>query len=275
MILNNFLPAVIKLKGGLGNQLFQFCYGRMLANRYRFKVYFDARGLQNSKSPRNFELQNFELYKYHSKDFIIDSKLNHEKFPRLICSLYFRLGIKHFENNSDFHLIPKPGIHFGYWQNRKVLEYISSSRDMFNISKEFQLTDEKAEIFNSNSIGVHIRGTDYLEHPNLLKLDSDYYKKGIEYIAERMPDFKLYVFTDDIVHTKKILNGVEYQLMERQSPVIDFYLLQSCKHQIIANSTFSFLAALLNLNKRKIVIAPGNWEVSNKNYLIANGFIHI
>jgi hypothetical protein len=122
------------------------------------------------------------------------------------------------------------------------------------------------ELANSESVAIHVRLGDYL-NPILSGIMEpfhlEYYKLAIQQIKSKYSNPKCYVFSDQI-HLAKELLKLDTDLIFFDSNISknamdDFLLMQSCKHQIITNSTFSWWAAYLNNNPHKTVIAPQKW----------------
>jgi len=110
-----------------------------------------------------------------------------------------------------------------------------------------------------NSVSVHIRKGDYMQSA-MFNLKPSYYAEAKNIIEERVPDVKYFIFTDDKEAIDEYINifedsvVVEGNIMENAYK--DMQLMSYCKHNIIANSTFSFWGAYLNGNPRKVVVAP-------------------
>ena len=126
-------------------------------------------------------------------------------------------------------------------------------------------------------MAVHLRRGDYSSQSNYNSffgtLSSEYYERAINEIKNKVIDPKFFVFSDDISWCKqnlKFLSDVEFVAHGTSVHASeDLILMALCRHQIIANSTFSWWGALLNSNKNKIVIAPSKWfqTTYNKNPL--------
>jgi hypothetical protein len=119
---------------------------------------------------------------------------------------------------------------------------------------------------NQNSIGVHIRRGDFTSGNNhkihgLIPLD--YYYNAIEHIKSKASNPVIYIFSDDIEWVKNNFRSDEKIVFASSAlthqPIEDLYLMSQCRHNIIANSTFSWWAAHLNNNPDKIVVAPTKW----------------
>ncbi len=159
----------------------------------------------------------------------------------------------------------------GYWQKNKYLEFADfiHFRDL-----DIGLDNEriKNEMNSCYSVSLHVRRGDYYTpqfsdiYANVCTLT--YYQRSIDYIVSEHPDATFWVFSDDINWAKENLKAgnIKYVENNRQDKsYIDMFLMSNCKSNIIANSSFSFWAAMLNKCKDKIVIYPGKWK--NDGYL--------
>jgi hypothetical protein len=112
-------------------------------------------------------------------------------------------------------------------------------------------------------------------------LDPFYYEKAMGIIEEKIPDARIYFFSDDIQWVKQNLalnKHKELVSSHSRSAIEDFYLMTQCRHNIIANSSFSWWTAWLNDNPGKIVIAPEKWFTDKKiktKDLIPQGWIRV
>jgi hypothetical protein len=113
-------------------------------------------------------------------------------------------------------------------------------------------------------ISMHYRRGDYAENLETTKYhgmpDSKYYSKALQYISERQNNLKVLVFSDDKDWvTKSVKLPITFEIIEGLEDIEELILMSHCKHNIIANSTFSWWGAWLNENPEKIVIAPKRW----------------
>ncbi|HIP25044.1 MAG TPA: alpha-1,2-fucosyltransferase, partial [Archaeoglobus profundus] len=158
----------------------------------------------------------------------------------------------------------------GYWQTEK---YFSDIRT--DILKDFTVKEKNTEIVdnylkqinNSNSVSIHVRRGDYLNHPDIGVLDISYYKNAIEYIYNKVENPTFYIFSNDISWCEKNLDFIDDKIIinNTKSEIEDISLMKNCKYNIIANSSFSWWSAWLNINPSKIIIAPKIWMVKNPN----------
>ena len=158
----------------------------------------------------------------------------------------------------------------GYWMSWKYFDkYADKIRNAFTVKPHLveHLNTVTKEILENNSVSVHIRRTDYT-NADVVKLKgiipATFYQKGIDIVTTKCKNVVAYIFSDDIEWVKTNINfdGVSVKYIDSsisKSAIEDFYLMTKCKHNIIANSTFSWWAAWLNNNADKIVIAPAKW----------------
>lgn len=244
---------IIKIKGGLGNQLFQYAYGRNL-ELVGEKVIFDNSFFNGAKAKidtaRNFKLDNYNIET--KAEF---SPKNHP-FLNTLSKIKRKLGLKH----EEFFQSEK---YFIDHKNQILKEFtlknpLSASSQIW----QKQINDDV------NSISIHIRRGDYVQDKNTNKFhgtcDIEYYKKAFAEVFKRSQnkEIKIFVFSDDIAWAKENLyfNFPIYYISDPQIPDYEeIYLMSLCKNNIIANSTFSWWGAYLNKNNDKIVAAPKQW----------------
>lgn len=159
----------------------------------------------------------------------------------------------------------------------------------FNDFVDKKNKDLKEKMSNENSVAIHLRkGKDYLTLEHFLNTcPVEYYKKAVKHIKENVVNPVFYVFTDNPEWVRENLTGLEYELIDWNTPIgkgnhCDMQLMSYCKHIIISNSTYSWWAAYLNVNPNKIVIEPSVWynpetraEMNNGNKLLCKDWIII
>src|SRR5207253_7559076 len=175
----------------------------------------------------------------------------------------------HFNFHSSFFKASSSTYLNGYWMSWKYFE-----KHEIEIKKDFTIRenlvrhlDEIADkIKTTNSVSMHIRRGDFTTQKNTDLhgvIPTSFYLKAIEEISKKISSLHLFVFSDDIGWVKENLNTTfpaTYVTNDlTTTPLEDFYLMTICKHNIIANSTFSWWAGWLNNNSNKIVIAPKKW----------------
>lgn len=297
---------IVRLVGGLGNQMFQYAMGRSLALRKNTELKLDKSWLGKKFSTgtyreymldvRNIQ-ENFataeELKRVKNGDngiaarfllWILGKEFPVFKIKQIKNYLVARLLGKETPFyaqpvvNERFYYVFDPDILKvnkdvylqGYWNNEKYFKDIKDTiRKEFEVktppTKENQAMLEK--IKDCNAVSIHIRRSDYVTDPVTKKLHNtfnmDYYQKAVKIIASRVGDPHFFAFSDDIAWVKKNLK-IKYPITYVDYNDIphgyeDMRLMSSCKHNIIANSSFSWWGAWLNPNPDKIVIAPLKW----------------
>lgn len=142
---------------------------------------------------------------------------------------------------------------------RREIGFPKSNDDMLQKKNEEMIKRMESEV----SVSVHIRRGDYLDDMNKALFGNickdTYYESAISYIKERFPAAKFYLFSDDIPYVREHYQGDEYEVIDwnqGKSSIYDIMLMSRCKHNICANSTFSFWGARLNPHQEKIMIRP-------------------
>jgi len=279
---------VVKVQGGLGNQMFQYALARALAIKNQSEVHIDKSAYFLNQL-RRFELNKFQC-EFSIAGFldrrIFDSPQNRTLDRKLFGGVYSQIQRRRFadaqprwvkEQNFNFDqsvLSLKPPLYLdGYWQSPK---YFSEIQGL--LCKEFKLRD--ATLFegitylskarSDSSVAIHFRRGDYVSTPATYEfhgsIDLSYYWAAIEVIRSKIAKPQFYVFSDDIAWVRQhfILEGAQYVgAPENLSDVAQLTLMSYCRAQIIANSTFSWWAAYLNSNPKKIVVAPSRWFSSD------------
>ena len=185
----------------------------------------------------------------------------------------------------------------GYWQSEKYfkeIEYIIRKDLIIKPNLKGRNKDIAKKIVSENSISLHIRRGNYVANPEIFKVhgtcEQEYYYEAIDYITENVKEPYFYIFSDEIewakdnfkieyAHTFVDINiGFDGENYQDEKNYEDLRLMSLCKHNIIANSSFSWWGAWLNQNPEKIVIAPKKWfndESLDTSDLIPNSWIRI
>ncbi len=271
--------VIVKIFGGLGNQLFQYSMGRAVGLKNGVDIKLDITDLEISKL-RKYELSNFCINGVLAtrKD-IIRIKYSRLSILKRICLANLkkrpRYG-KSFIPEENFHYAPqvlenKNNAYLsGYWQSYKYFENYWD-----RISPEFIPKNSlcnaaltyKNEISSCNAVSLHIRRGDYITNDNANKFHGlcsiDYYKAAIKVIKDDVLKPYFFIFSDDldwaIENFSFLKDSTFVKLPKETADYEEMFLMSYCKHNIIANSTFSWWGAWLNRNTKKIVIAPSKW----------------
>jgi len=176
-----------------------------------------------------------------------------------------------FNSDKQFKYFKDNCYYDGYWQMYKYINGIEKSilREI-NLNNLLSRTnvDLLHEIQNCESVSIHIRRGDYLSvksNSNLFySCDRKYFEQAINIIRKYNSESRFYIFSDDINWAKANIVAHDCFYVSGNNALVDLYLMSHCKHNIIANSTFSWWGAWLNENRNKIVIAPKQWYKGTK-----------
>ncbi|BEP30361.1 alpha-1,2-fucosyltransferase [Helicovermis profundi] len=280
---------IVKFKGGLGNQLFQYSFLRALQLKYKcdnvkadFSYYTNVKN-DSVRIPRilklnvkfnlvtEHELSNFFFIKHTGNPMSLVYK-SRIIFEKMLNRKYY------FEMNREYRNVKKMFKYDyldGYWQSWRYMNGIEHIiRKELTLKKDFS---ERTEVIidgikNQNAVFIGIRRGDYLSTSRNRKhfgnLNIDYYYKSIEFMKKHVENPIFYIFSNDIDWVKQnmkfdcnvIFRDDEYQT----SDVEELFIMQACKHAIIVNSTFYWWGAWLINNVDKIVIAPKKWFADEK-----------
>lgn len=288
---------IVKLMGGLGNQMFQYAAAKALALNHNVNVLVDTSYL-NSDTKGQYTQRKFELDIFTEKIIIAEKNYlkNFEKvkksrfyremqrrFPALFKYLYaVESGSKYMESFNKF---PANTYLEGFWQSEKYFSnYSNEIRSVFNFVNKIpnELKPLLNQIKSNNSVSLHIRRGDYVA----LKSANDfhglptieYYKTALNNISQKTGTVELFVFSDDISWCKKNINfSTNTHFVNHNFEAYwDMFLMSQCKNNIIANSSFSWWAAWLNANTGKMVIMPQYWFKNIKSTdidIVANNWL--
>ena len=265
------------IRGGLGNQMFQYAMARSLALKLRTELKLDLTHYRNT-SFRAFELGVFRLR------FEEASTRELDLYPVYNTPLLRKLRRKLIGITRPRHLFIETGLQYhpeiwslspdtylkGYWHHEQYFADIASLlHEEFGFGVPLRETNRPVleAIETANSVSLHVRRGDYVSNKAVLALNgvcsTEYYQEAIRTIAARVRNPHFFIFSDDPEWVRTHL-PIEYpfSIVEGNTGEYsyeDLHLMSRCKHQIIANSTFSWWGAWLNPSPDKLVIAPGRW----------------
>ena len=270
---------LIKLQGGLGNQMFQYAAARSLI-KDQSAVYLDHSFLElNNTDKEHFTARRFELSIFKNIRALKAAKWKINFFKSR--SAYFKLlrllsksPVK-FIQQQDNEFVNMPALAQnadvyldGYFQSEKHFKHIRKQLlDEFQFPQLDEVNEAlKIKIINTpNAISIHIRRGDYLKSEKVLDvhgvLPSAYYQKALGILQSKYPSASLFVFTEDMEWAKANFSGLNTYFVEHNTAADgwkDMALISRCKHHIIANSSFSWWGAWLSQNNGD-VFAPYNW----------------
>jgi hypothetical protein len=272
--------VIVRLKGGLGNQMFQYAAGLALAERLQKKLIVDCSWFGVDPN-RTFALAPFGISAqnpFHSAPSKrtsglisrVSNKISRviDKFnPTIFYESSFRYDIA-------FEKIKKPLVLDGYFQSERYFSAISKRiSDTFIVREQAskQASMLLDEIKVNDSICVHIRRGDYISNPSANAYHGtcslEYYYQAISLIAENLSTPHCYVFSDDPRWVELNFRGeIPFTLVDIHSADQaheDLRLMMACRHFVIANSSFSWWAAWLGADTQKTVIYPREWFKNN------------
>lgn len=273
------------LKGGLGNQMFQYAFGKALAIERKEDLilnttFLDTRLPVKDFTPRRYELDLFDILDAKQQTFtnqFLEEKIGYLslRFKNSLNRNYIQEGPDPYLFDEEIYkkaLSAKDPVIEGYFNNYRYFEkYSKEIINIFDINKLYdQKFDEmEKKVTASDSVSINIRRGDYLnsKHKDIfVHLDQNYYKNAIDIIRKKIKKPLFFVFSyDDPMWIQKELSFDKDELVivgpefvgERFRTYLR--LISLCKHNIISNSTFAFWGAYLNKNKEKIVISPKQW----------------
>lgn len=272
---------IVNIKGGLGNQMLQY------ALAYKLKKLHPSEEVL-------IDLTSFKGYKWHVYElkYVFDVDIPVASFGKLLkvtCpfslntrlggymrAIYNRLHLNKREYVEDGHSgydeevfkIKGDCYYDGYWTNQKY--FVDIREDILNIFSFRRQIDEKNQtllndIKSTNSVSIHVRRGNYLLFDKYKGIcEIDYYQRAIDYINTNVVNPHFFVFSNDMDWCKENLTDMlkNYTFVGNNSGMsnyIDLQLMSNCKHNIIANSTFSWWGAWLNQNEGRIVVSPKKW----------------
>jgi hypothetical protein len=267
---------ISKLRGGLGNQLFQYALGQHLATLNQTELKLDTTLLETSHTwtPRTYGLDAFNIRATIATTEEIKQTVGTSNYLLQRLNHYLGLPIsRYYHQEPHFHFHPPTlllldGIYLdGYWQSEKYFTNIAPTiREQLTPQKPFSTSYQNLhhKIHQCEAISIHVRRGDYTNYSKsnhyLQPCDVMYYTKALKYLVPNLSLPTFFVFSDDIAWVKYYLHlPYPTHFVEGNTPIEDLLLMASCKHHIIANSTFSWWGAWLNPSPDKIVIAPQKW----------------
>ena len=266
----------LNLMAGMGNQMFEYAYARALSLQYHEKLeinpYFMT--LAGLGAGRKRYFNNVLSYLNLPEEITFMNK--GKGYLCGVPDIAQFVALRKYNNGAKLH-----GEKQFQQMCKKGKIYTESYFELYRdqIKKELHVRKEPSdknkekieELQQCNAVCVHIRRGDYVSNEKnraLVVCDETYYKRGMEYIAERVENSVFYIFSDNLQEINWIKENYhfDYNVQYIELNNLDYEelrLMYQCKHFIIANSTFSWWGAYLSANEDKVIIAPATW---NKDY---------
>lgn len=279
---------IVRIKGGLGNQMFEYAVARQFQIAYGIdKIGLDLTIINRDKL-RGFGLHHFEFFdkveviekkgKFVKLQEVLTKKLvsyfiagrqegtagKREDFLAAFFALFGIVQRDHSQTKEKFFLKFHKNIYMNGWFQEA--ERLQSIRNLLledfkwkptNISNTFVCQ----QILLTNAVCVHIRRGDYVNNPIFDVCGDSYYYKAMEYMRQMVSEPVFYIFSDSV---EEIENNMKFPcpvvyIKGRHEDYEDLYLMKSCRHFIMSNSTYSWWAQFLGEADDKVVVAPKKW----------------
>ena len=282
---------IARINGGLGNQLFQYATARAISLKLNRKLLLDTDWYRDIHTQKDHSDPNATTIRY----FLLNHfNIQSRRINEIHLNWIKRLAIKSINSNFYKFLLDGPLNNFlyttinhnnfsmkfvqkhphvyltGYWQNNAIIEEYKNqiSNDLILKHPLSQNNQNYLKSINiTNSVAIHFRRGDYLNKPKSREVhascSNNYYYNGIDHIQNEINNLHYFIFSDDLMWVKSNLNFTKNTtFIDNKGPEYEhLFLMSQCKHQITANSTFSWWAAWLNTNPAKIIITPKHWYI--------------
>lgn len=266
------MAFVVKISSGLGNQMSQYAFGQMLKHLYpeaevRYHIACEKNIHNGYELARIFP--DIEIEEANAKELgsfgIFDGWRRLSKVGRFIMRRrYIRQAYTtcYPVDERVWKLDIKQNYYFqGTWHNYEYNEILPKLRVLFrfDIPTDENILNWVEKIEGCNSVSIHIRRGDFVKMGYAI-CSGEYYKRSIEMIEAKTANPFYFIFSDDTEYARELFSGIQNKEIVSgntgEKSYLDMYLMSICKHNIMANSTFSYWPALLNKNSDKIIIRP-------------------
>ena len=275
--------AIVEIKGGFGNQIFQYSFAKYLES-VGFKVlynlsFFKSSNYSNNVTERKFLLKELSckideasitLQKLSDKlNYLINSKKIKKNFPFINNYIYQYFKEKDYDKDLEYKDFAIINNFDGYWQTN--IHHLKTQKEsLLNI---FDINYQDIDSLNNNKILIHVRRQDYLKLE--INLPENYYKNCIDLLKKEFEELEFDIFTDDKdwVLNQNVFSGYGKIYGGDIDPIDSFKKMLCYKHFIIANSTYSYLAAFFGEKQNSKILMPYRWSMKkNKNFLTDNSW---
>jgi hypothetical protein len=274
--------------GGLGNQLFQYAAGRSLADMRGVDLVLDDRYVVRKSQHTGLALDAFNIrarvMNTAERQLFSEGKIRLARwFKRLIRPLGRVFWETQHNYDTSIATLPAGQLLIGFWQSEEYMHDMHQLRLDLELKEPLTEPSQKIKrIINTvESVALHVRRGDYLKDQKTIArhgvCSQSYYQSAIDLVLVEKPNAEFFVFSDDTQWVKANLQlppQCTYVSASNISAEEDLVLISGCKHQIIANSTFSWWGAWLNNNCDKIVVCPTPWfddnNIATQDLLPAN-----
>lgn len=299
--------VICRLMGGMGNQMYSYALGRALSLLKKSPVYVDKSWLDEMGGQRNLDLYALSCFRLQCLEWRPPGLLRRRKADRILSIVSdllpkrkrFLLTEKACRYDSWVLEIDCRTIYIrsGTWQSYKYFERFEREiRDDFRFDDAVYRENRAFAnriLADDKSVSIHVRRGDYVansEYAYTQGICTDrYYARAMDYFRQLLGSPTFYFFSDDMAYVQKVFgqdeNHVFLNTRESTGKEVgfrsdghhDMYLMSLCRHNIVANSTFSWWGAFLNKNAGKQVVAPGKWyaDVEDDSFIVPQEWIRI
>lgn len=260
----------IVLLGRTGNHLFQYALGRVLAEKHGVPLVLDGSW--------------FDSHGWAEVSHFLKLPLKARVVRRVPLAMrgLLRLTGKHYweycgvpvirERTDDVSFdpgvleAPPDCLLFGYFQTPHYFNCIAGAyrKELRSLLSESVPVPPgmRERLADPASVAVHVRRTDYLNHPDLMICGESYYRAAIARLRNEIPGAKFMIFSDDPAWCREIFRDPDQEVADIASsnPLHDLWLMSSASHHIIANSTYSWWAAWIGDKPGQRVLMPNRWN---------------
>lgn len=257
---------ITQLNGGLGNQMFQYAAGRVLSKKYNTSLFIDKTlfNLDIEQTPRQYRI---DAYNISAKGLVFHSILA-KALNRILLDSWINIYHENsYEYDSGFSLLKNNTKLIGYWQSYRYTNLIRNQLIADFTLKNKVLSQKINHIYsiakNENSVSLHVRRGDYITNTQaseiLGTLPLSYYQAATNYIKKHVKNPQYIIFSDDINWSRNNLKTLlpSSSIYCHESELIDLDIMTKTRHNIIANSSYSWWGAYLG--DKVNVIAPKRW----------------
>lgn len=265
----------IVLLGRTGNHLFQYALGRVLAEKHKVPLVLDGSWF----NPNGWKEVSHFLNLPIQARVVRRCPIGARALLKLTGCHYWQFRgipiLKESANNQSFDArflaAPSDCMLFGYFQTHLYFESIAEQlrAELQGLLHDHVALPEKTSeaLRHAESVAIHVRRQDYLQHAGFKVTDSDYYHRKMDQFRARFQAARFFVFSDDIDWCRSEFRNTDTVMIDSgkdaSNPLHDLYLMSLASHHIIANSTYSWWAAWIGKKANQEIVMPDRWYASD------------
>lgn len=267
----------VLMLGRLGNNLFQYALGRVLAERHGVPLLMDGSWFNDEGWSQVNCIKRLPIKARIVRPFSLGSrtlrKLNGKHHWEYLRKPEYRENIGDYKYDANFLNMPKNCLIVGYFQSPLYFNSIEHRlREEINLTNSFNRPPSPrlaALLCLPGSVAVHVRRKDFTTLPIFDVCDMDYYRRAMNNLRSRISSARFFIFSDDPLWCQKqFIADDEVVVNQPESacdPLIDLHLMSLANHHIIANSSYSWWAAWIGKKNNQIVTCPPRWFNAGAN----------